>query len=258
MTINGYDAPMSLRLLQLSDCHLKIDPADNYRGINPEFNLGRVLKATADWQPDALILSGDLAEHATEEVYQRLNGWIAPLQIPAMAFPGNHDDFAMMQKTLTDQVFVWHNPWIINGWQLVWLDSNLPQQPAGDLDQKKLSVLDTIDPKLPTILSLHHQPVAVGTPWIDRFKLQNPELLWHWLESHPHSIKAIAWGHIHHGWHGEKLIGNHRIQLLGAPSASACAVPGCEEFKLDTRGPRARWFNLSDDGVVNTGLLGVG
>ncbi len=248
---------MSLRLLQLSDCHLQPDPADTYRGINPETNLQRVLAAADSWQPDAIVLSGDLADHAAAGVYQRLNDQVAALQTPTLAFPGNHDDLDLMQAALTDHNFIWANPWHINGWQLVWLDSNIPQQPEGRLDQDKLKALDNIDPTLPAIVFLHHQPVVVGTPWIDRFKLQNPELLWQWMESHPHNVKAIAWGHIHHGWHSQIVLGGRTVELLGAPSSSACAVPGCEEFELDTRGPRLRWFTLQDYGRLTTGLLSV-
>lgn len=248
---------MSLRLLQLSDCHLQNDPADGYRGICPELNLQRIIHTAREWQPEALVLSGDLADQATDKAYQRLNDYIAELKLPVMAFPGNHDDFGLMQSTLTDSVFTWQNPWLMGGWQLVWLDSNLAHQPEGELDQNKLAVLDTIDPELPTLLFLHHQPVEVGTPWIDRFKLKNPELLWQWLENHPHNIQAVSWGHIHHGWSGGKVINNRPIKLLGSPATSACAMPGCEEFELDLRGPRMRWFNLLDSGQLQTGLLSV-
>ncbi len=248
---------MSLRLLQLSDCHLQSDPTDGYRGIDPELNLQRILRTAREWQPEALVLSGDLADHATTNTYQRLNDYIAELKLPVMAFPGNHDDFSLMQTALTDSAFTWLNPWVIDGWQLVWLDSNLAERPEGELDASKLAVLDNIDPELPTLLFLHHQPVEVGTPWIDRFKLTNPQLLWQWLSTHTHQIQAIAWGHIHHGWVGEKMINDRPIQLLGAPSTSACAMPGCIEFELDLRGPRMRWFNLLDSGQIQTGLLSV-
>ncbi len=248
---------MRLRIIQLSDCHLQTDPSHDYRGINPEINLQRCLQAAADWEPDALILSGDLADHATATAYQRLNEQLAALQLPTLALPGNHDDFALLRQQLCDSVFVWQNPWLINGWQLVWLDSNLPQRPEGGLDQDKLKVLEKLDPEIPALLCLHHQPVAVGTPWIDRFKLNNPQLLWDWLGSHPHAIRAIAWGHIHHGWNGIQTIGEQTIPLFGAPATSACVMPGSEEFVLDPRGPRMRWFDLLDSGAVRSGLLSL-
>lgn len=248
---------MSLRLIQFSDCHLQHDPSHDYRGINPEQHLQRVLHAASEWEPDALVLSGDLADQATEQAYQRLNQYIAKLQIPALAFPGNHDHLPLMQTTLTDPTFQWTNPWVVNGWQLVWLDSNIQGDPAGELDEEKLQTLESINKQLPTILFLHHQPVEVGTPWIDRFRLRNPDILWDWLASHPHNIQAVAWGHIHHGWSGQQVINRQTIQLYGAPSASACVVPGSEEFVLDPRGPRMRWFNLLDSGEIQTGLLSV-
>jgi len=246
---------MSLRLLQLSDCHLQHDVNDPYRGINPEKHLHSTLRSVAEWAPDILVLSGDLADLASPAAYQRLNDHIGKLQRPAWAFPGNHDCLDLMRSSLIDKHFVWSNPWVVNGWQLVWLNSNIPGKPEGELNQEKLEVLEHIDNQLPTLLFLHHQPVVVGTPWIDRFRLKNPDCLWQWLATHRHNVQAIACGHIHHGWTGQRSINQQNISLFGAPSTSACVVPGSEEFVLDPRGPRTRWFNLLPSGQIQTGLL---
>ena len=246
---------MSLRLLQLSDCHLQPDPEQAYRGIYPEQNLQRMLAVAQQWQPDRLVLSGDLVEHATPQVYQRMNDLLQQTNIPVLAFPGNHDDTAMLRAQLNACVFDHDNPQQHGGWQLVWLDSNVPGQPHGVLDPQRLAVLSELDPELPTLLFMHHQPVLVGTPWIDRFACRNSDVLWQWLDQHVHKVRAICFGHIHHGWQGEKLIGERRIALYAAPSSAACVIPGSEHFTLDVRGPRLRWLLLEDDGRLRTGLL---
>ncbi len=246
---------MSLRLLQLSDCHLQPHPRLSYRGIDPDLNLQRMLHTACAWQPDRLVFSGDLAEQAVPEVYQRLDDLLQPLDIPVLAFPGNHDDPELLHRHLRASVFDHRNPQRHGGWQLLWLDSNVAGQPHGMLDTTRLEVLSKLDPQPPTLLFMHHQPVLVGTPWIDRFSCQDTDVLWQWLEQHPHNIRAICFGHIHHGWQGEKRIGDRRIVLLGAPSTAACVIPGSSRFVLDTRGPRLRWLILHANGQLRTGLL---
>ena len=117
--------------------------------------------------------------------------------------------------------------------------------------------LDQINPDQPTLLGIHHHPIEVGTPWIDRFKLGNPNVLWSKLESIHHNIQAITWGHIHHAWSGEKVLQDKIIKLYGTPATSACVQPGSVEFTLDPRGPKMRWFELKKDGTFNTGILSV-
>lgn len=246
---------MTLRLLQLSDCHLQPDPEQSYRGIMPEQNLQRMLALVRQWQPDRLVLSGDLVERAQAQVYQRLNDLLQETGIPVLAFPGNHDDADMLRAQLNAPVFDHTNPQQHGDWQLVWLDSNVAGQPHGTLDANRLEVLSKLDPQVPTLLFMHHQPVLVGTPWIDRFACRDSELLWQWLQQHPHNVRAICFGHIHHGWQGEQLIGERRIPLLGAPSTAACVMPGSDSFVLDVRGPRLRWLQLGPGDRLRTGLL---
>jgi len=249
---------MTVRLLQLSDCHLQPDTSETYRGINPHQHLQRLLSVARDWQPDLLVLSGDLVERAQAQVYQRLNDLLQQTGIPVLAFPGNHDDPDMLRAQLQAPVLDHSNPQQHGDWQLAWLDSNVPGQPHGMLDAQRLGVLSALDPELPTLLFMHHQPVPVGTPWIDRFACRNSEVLWQWLQHQPHNVHAICFGHIHHGWQGVQQIGEHSIGLYGAPSTSACVIPGSEHFTLDVRGPRMRWLQLGPGECLRTGLLSSG
>ena len=43
-------------------------------------------------QPDALLVSGDIADHATDEEYELVRELLAPLEAPLYVLPGNHDD----------------------------------------------------------------------------------------------------------------------------------------------------------------------
>jgi 3',5'-cyclic AMP phosphodiesterase CpdA len=77
-------------LAQLSDPHIGAEWFDDQ-------SVGRLATAVESVravrpQPDAVLLSGDLADHATDEEYERLRELVAPLGAPLYVLPGNHDD----------------------------------------------------------------------------------------------------------------------------------------------------------------------
>ena len=47
--------------------------------------------------PDAVLVSGDLAEHGTAAEYERVRELLAPLPMPVHVLPGNHDDRDVMR-----------------------------------------------------------------------------------------------------------------------------------------------------------------
>ena len=47
--------------------------------------------------PDAVLLSGDLADTAAPEEYERVRALLAPLPMPVHVLPGNHDDRTAMR-----------------------------------------------------------------------------------------------------------------------------------------------------------------
>ena len=75
-------------LVQLSDLHLR--PGDS----GPEERLRRALALVAamDPAPDAMLISGDIADVPEPEVYARAREMLDEARLPVMAIPGNHDD----------------------------------------------------------------------------------------------------------------------------------------------------------------------
>jgi 3',5'-cyclic-AMP phosphodiesterase len=77
-------------LAQLTDPHITIGPGDAgsaealaaaVEGVN-----------TFDPLPDAVLLTGDVTEHATAAEYERAAELLAPLSMPVHLLVGNHDD----------------------------------------------------------------------------------------------------------------------------------------------------------------------
>ena len=243
---------MPFTLIQISDCHLAADPATDYRGINADATLQSLLPAVRALAPDAVVLSGDVSEDASAESYARAVNYFEGLAPRVAWLPGNHDRRETMAQAFEPAGFragpVEH--W--GGWQIVLLDSSVPDRPEGTLDPQRLAPLDDLDSERPALVFIHHQPVPVGAPWIDKYALREPERLWEKLDARV--VRAVAFGHVHQVRSGEK----NAIAWLSAPATSANSQLETERFTLDPTGPKARWFRLEPDGGWTTGILGAG
>jgi len=253
-TTSKQQAVKGFRLAQISDCHLPASAEKPYRGLRADTGLQQVLAAVADWQADAILITGDLSEDASEASYQRLAGHIAELKVPVFALPGNHDLPGRMQHCFPQGPYLPYPGSAVQragNWQLLMLDSARPGRIDGRIDAQQLERLEQqLQAGIPALLALHHQPVAIGTPWIDRYPLQQPGPLLEFVAAHP-EIKAVLWGHVHRAF--ETVIDGRRF--MSSPSTAANSLPGAARFSLDPRGPACRWFELFDDGRLDCGIL---
>lgn len=242
----------NMRLAQISDCHLYADADARHYGADVEGQLSRVLARVAAWQPDLVVASGDLSEDGSAESYARLRGHFESLNTPVLAMPGNHDDPDAMAAALGAATYRASGELMLASWRLLILDTRVPNEDHGELADEQLTLLDQAmaDQARPTLIFLHHHPVPVGSPWIDRLGLRNPEALFARLDS-ADCVHAIAFGHIHQVF--ESRLGGMR--LLSAPSTSTQARPRREQFVDDVVGPGFRWFELADDGSLETGVI---
>ncbi len=239
------------RLVQLSDCHLSHDASATYRGEDADGWLARVVDYCRGLKPDGVVLSGDVAEDGSVEAYQRVVKKLDGLAERMAWLPGNHDDRSVMSQVF-DPVGYHCGPvldW--GGWQIVLLDSAWPGHPEGHLDDERLKPLDELHDRQPALVFVHHQPLPVGAPWIDKLALMNPDRLWSRLNNS--SVRAVAFGHVHQVFEAEK----DGITCLSAPSTVANSVARTDEFELRDDLPRARWFQLMEDGRWDSGLVDV-
>ncbi|HLS06145.1 MAG TPA: metallophosphoesterase [Wenzhouxiangella sp.] len=241
----------ALTVVQLSDTHLSADPQALYRGQNPDANLARLGPVIGALAPDLIVLTGDVSEDASTASYWRAGGFVRALAPQVAWLPGNHDRRAIMAGVFNGLGFD-AGP-IINrgGWQLVLLDSSDPDHPHGEFDERRLAPLDQMNPDSPALVFLHHQPLSVGSPWIDKYPLKNPQMLWNALDGRP--VRAVAFGHVHQVFEGEC----RGIACLSAPSAAANSRRDSEKFTLDAPGPAVRWFRLWPDGRWHSGIAGA-
>ncbi len=242
------------RLLQFTDLHWYADPATDYRGCNTRRSFGRVLDAARPRLPvAALLMTGDLVDDGSPAGYAALADLLAPLSVPALCIPGNHDAptaLAALTGRAHMRVGGQHR---IGGWLVCLLNSFIADDARGRLSPAQLSGLDRAlarEPERHALVALHHQPMPVGSRWLDGVGLQEPQALWAVLERHA-NVRVVVFGHVH-----QEFDATHAgIRVLGTPSTCAQFLRHSDDFALDPAlGPGFRWFELGDDGRFTTGV----
>lgn len=249
-------APRTHLVAQITDCHLLADGGARLHGQNPDRTLARVLEEVKACSPEVVVASGDLTEDAAPAAYRRLKGLFQTLECPVACLPGNHDDARLMRKHLLANGIHMPASLAVGKWRLFLLDDTVPGRPEGRLGESRLAELEW---RLHEhrgqrkLIFTHHQPVATGSPWIDGMGLTDGEQLLDRL-SEDGDVASVAFGHIHHTFSAKR----DGIRLYGTPSTSFQARPANASFELDTEnGPGFRWFRLSDDGALETGVTRV-
>ncbi|MBS1678790.1 MAG: phosphodiesterase [Actinobacteria bacterium] len=189
-------------LLQISDLHIGAD----WDGADPDECLLRAVEAILSLpdQPDALLVSGDLADNGTPEEYRRVRELLAPLDLEPHVLPGNHDLRAPLREAFglpgAGEEPTSHAV-DLGPLRLVCLDSTIPGSEAGSLDGGRSAWLDATlaeDPRTPTVLALHHPPLRTEIPTFERIGLA-PESCAELAEvvaRHPQVTRIVA-GHVH-------------------------------------------------------------
>lgn len=246
---------MTIRVAQVSDCHLPANPDRSYRGINPYRNLESLLKKVKSLQPELILATGDLSEDGSGDSYRLIQGLFDPLGVPVLALPGNHDDPGLLVDAYpgspTDSVQLTKH----GTWQIIRLNSCLPSNPSGRLSEKTLSELESVlgqNPGRHNLVALHHQPIKTESPWIDKYCLLEPEPFLHLVDQHK-AIKAVIWGHIHQVFETNR----NGTLMLGGPSSAINGVPGAEKFTPDSLGPAFRWMELDSGGDIRNRVITV-
>ncbi len=244
---------ISLHLLQLTDPHLFADERELLAGVNTVATWRSVLARVRETgtRPDAVLVTGDLVHDRQEASYLRLRDDLQELGAPVYVLPGNHDDVAMLRRVFPEHGRVCWTPRVmLGGWLLVMLDSTVPGSPGGHLAQEELDRLEAAlcsEPQRPTLVALHHQPVPMGSEWIDTIGVDNGGALMELLQRHP-QVRVVLWGHVHQEL--DRLKGG--LRLLATPSTCIQFRPGQRQFGLDDRAPGWRHLRLDGDGAVTT------
>ena len=162
-----------LRILQVTDLHLRAAQDGELYGVRTDASFRAVLeRALGDvrWRPAAILVTGDLAEDPVPLVYERFRAAMEPLGLPVLCLPGNHDDPAVMARTLDSGPVSYCGGSSIGRWRFVLLDTVVPGEAGGALSDGELTRLDR---ELAgagdqwVFVAVHHQPLAMESAWLD-------------------------------------------------------------------------------------------
>lgn len=236
-------------LAQLSDLHL----CEEWEGVDPSTRVRRVvaaLRALPD-RLDGVVVTGDLTDDGSEESYQRVRALLEPLAVPTYVLPGNHDERGRLRAAF-DLPGTGEEPInycvALGELRIVAFDSIIPGRDPGAYSAEQLRWLDeelSRDVDRPTLLALHHPPLATGLPEWDAINLTvaDREAMAAVVAKHP-QLRAIAGGHLHRMAAGT-LAG---CPVFSAPSACLQALPAFSDDDVSFVDPPGFALHIYYDG----------
>ncbi|MEM1111952.1 MAG: 3',5'-cyclic-AMP phosphodiesterase [Pseudomonadota bacterium] len=247
-----------VRLAQITDTHLGEAEGSCLLNMDTDHSLRAVLELLRSEQPalDLLLATGDLSDKGSPASYSRLAGYLSGLELPVFTLPGNHDDRAHLASICTDDLQLL--PLVeVGPWQIVMLDSQVVGEVGGELGPEQLDILEAAlargdAQQLHTLVCLHHQPVPMGSGWIDQQQIADSEALFSLLDRYK-AARGLLWGHVHQA--SDKWRGG--LRLMSTPSTCVQFAPGSERFKVDDKCPGYRWLELYPDGRIDSGVSRV-
>lgn len=247
-----------VRLVQVTDTHLNRVEGGTLLGLDTDFSLQQVIDLVLRERPviDLVLGTGDISDHGSEEAYQRAAGYFDQLGAPVLWLAGNHDQADRMAEVLGEDGALSSSS-VVGNWQIVMLNSQIPGEVGGRLGSAELELLQhklaaAEQQSLHSLVCLHHQPVPMGSGWIDQQMVEDREDFLAVIDRFP-GVKGILWGHVH-----QQLDADHdAVKLMSTPSTCVQFAPNSDDFKVDDQPPGYRWLDLHSDGRIETAVSRV-
>lgn len=233
--------------------HLGNAQGDTLAGVDCDASLLAVLKLIeTEADPfDLFLITGDIAHFGAESAYRRLKDYLTAIGVPIAMLPGNHDDAVALASVFGELP----RRMVMGNWQCIFLDSNGKDENNGYLDDEELAFLEHALAKPMadhSMIALHHQPVDIGSRWIDTMQLENKQLFFDIVDKYANT-RLVIWGHVHQAfdaWH-------RQVRLLSSPSTCTQFLPMSDIHLKDDLKAGYRWLDLKTDGTMETGIVRV-
>lgn len=193
-------------------------------------------------KPDALLVSGDLADNGADGEYEEVRELLSSVGAPFYVLPGNHDDRRAMRRHF-DLPGADHEPVRyavdLGPLRLVCLDSTRVGEDAGQLDAGRLSWLDetlAADRETPTVLAMHHPPLTTGVPaWEEILFPESERLALGEIVATHSQVYRIVGGHLHQAASGS--IDGRSVLAVPSTAVQAQLALGATEISLSREFP---------------------
>ncbi|QFU74230.1 3',5'-cyclic-AMP phosphodiesterase [Halioglobus maricola] len=244
-----------VRVVQLTDVHLCQQRGGTLLGMNTDESLQTVIRKVLRErdQIDLVLGTGDLSDRGALEAYERLETYFEALPAPHFWLPGNHDDRGqMLAAARSDDRLIGEIR--AGNWQILMLDSQIPREVGGRLGAAELARLEQAlgraeSAGLHSLLCLHHQPVSIGSAWIDQQMVEDAAAFWALIERF-NCVRGVLWGHVHQEIEQER----GPVRLMASPSTCVQFAPESVEFQADGMPPGYRWLDLHSDGRIDSAV----
>jgi len=206
---NWTHAADDLIFFHLTDLHLsdRADALVNKR--SPAAKIRALLERlhALEIQPAFLLITGDLVNNGQPAEYQYFQEWLTEFEafgVPVLLGLGNHDARGPFRQILLNEpnsVQPYYYSQVIDGLNIIMLDSHLPGKANGYLDTAQLAWLDaelTKEMARGHLIALHHPPVPALVRQLDRIGLTNPDALAAVVRRHQQQVLGILSGHVHY------------------------------------------------------------
>ncbi|MGY1438330.1 metallophosphoesterase [Streptomyces reniochalinae] len=238
---------------QISDVHLGQDRGDG--GARARARAERVLACLAGLpgELDAVLLTGDIADHGTEGEYRLAAELFAAHGVLPLTCPGNHDVRGPYRSVLLGGDAVDASP--VNqahhlpGATLLMCDSSVPGKGHGYLDDTTLTwldaELDAAPDGRPAFVCFHHPPVPLHGQYVDAIRQFGQERLAEVVGRHG-NVAGLLCGHSH----TPAVTTFAGLPLVAAPGVvSTLRMPweGEDDGPLDYELPPLIAFHVHDD-----------
>lgn len=246
-------------LVQISDVHL--DAARPlYGSVDPVAALETALEAVRSMadRPEALLLTGDVANHATAADYRRarelLDPLVAELGCELVVIPGNHDTVPLLREHLLGEPASeapMDATLRLGGLRIVALDTTIPGRHDGEVDDDQLARLarELAEPAPEgTLLLMHHTPLPSPVGLFEHVALRDPGRIAEAVRGT--DVRMILSGHAHHTACG--TVGGVPVWISPATSYTADVTAPAPLYRGIVGGTGITRVDVFDETVVTT------
>jgi Icc protein len=138
------------------------------------------------------------------------------------------------------------------GWKLIFLNTFARGDDGGQLGPAALTELHktlTAHPDEHTLICMHHQPLPMGSAWLDGVGLRDTENFLACIDQH-RQVRGVLWGHVHQ----ESDRVREGVRFMSTPSTCSQFLPESDSFALDNQPPGSRWLILEPQGGIQTDI----
>jgi Icc protein len=207
MTTSSLTAGSNTFLVQLTDLHIREPGRLAYGRLDTAPYLERAVQSVLRLRqpPDAVVITGDLADFGRAAEYAHLARLLAPLAMPVYLMPGNHDDREQLRQAFPDHAYLGREGFVqysvrVGALRLLALDTCVPGASHGALCEERLAWLEAqleASRGEPVVIAMHHPPFETLIGHMDQNGLRQGADALEALVARHANVERVICGHLH-------------------------------------------------------------